>query len=160
LAFACTPKVVCQSAAGRGLPARAPEALADEGGRRRDAGITTQSFAAGFVSYIIGIRSPPAGAPAALALLRAWLPYAERDEVMAEFAAEFAARQVREGSRAARSRLWRQVLGSVPSRAADVLRGWTGFKPASSHLRPGGPRMESFIMDLRYAARRLRSQPT
>ncbi|MFL5345763.1 MAG: ADOP family duplicated permease [Hyalangium sp.] len=96
-----------------------------------------------------------------LVLLRAWLPYAERDEVLAELSAEFTAREAREGRRAARAWLWRQVLGSVPPLVRRTFsRGWTGFEPASSRLRPGGPRMESFIMDLRYAARRLRSRPT
>jgi predicted permease len=93
--------------------------------------------------------------------LRVWLPYAERDEVIAELSAEFANREAQEGQRAARAWLWRQVLGSVPPLMRRTFsRGWTGFEPASSRLRPGGPRMESFIMDLRYAARRLRSRPT
>ncbi|MDY7230389.1 ADOP family duplicated permease [Hyalangium rubrum] len=96
-----------------------------------------------------------------LALLRSWLPYAERDEVIAELSAELAAREAREGRRAARAWLWRQVLGSVPPLVRRTFsRGWSGFEPASSRLRPGGPRMESFIMDLRYAARRLRARPT
>lgn len=94
------------------------------------------------------------------ALLRAWLPYAERDEVMSELSAEFATRAEREGRQAACAWLWRQVLGSVPPLVRRTFsRGWTGFEPASSRLRPGGPRMESFIMDVRYAARRLRSRP-
>ncbi|HVG58045.1 MAG TPA: ABC transporter permease, partial [Hyalangium sp.] len=94
-------------------------------------------------------------------LLRAWLPYAERDEVIAELSAEFAAREAREGHGAARAWLWRQVLGSVlPLVRRTFSRGWTGFEPNSSRLRPGGPPMESFIMDLRYAARRLRMRPT
>ena len=96
-----------------------------------------------------------------LALLRAWLPYAERDEVCAELSAEFTLREAREGRRAARAWLWRQVLGSVPPLARRTFsRGWTGFEPASSRLRPGGPPMESLIMDVRYAVRRLRSRPT
>ena len=95
------------------------------------------------------------------ALLRAWLPYAERDEVIAELTHEFAIREAREGRRAARAWLWRQVLGSVPPLVQRTFsRGWTGFEPGASRLRPGGPRMESLIMDLRYAARRLRSRPT
>ncbi len=95
------------------------------------------------------------------ALLRAWLPYAERDEVLGELREEFAARQEQEGRQAARAWLWRQVLGSVPPLVRRTFsRGWTGFEPASSRLRPGGPGMESFIMDVRYAARRLRSRPT
>ena len=93
-----------------------------------------------------------------LLLLRACLPYSERDEVIAELAAEFTARQSREGRRVARAWLWRQVLGSVPPLARRTFsRGWTGFEPASSRLRPGGPLMESLIIDLRYAARRLRT---
>ena len=96
-----------------------------------------------------------------LTLLRACLPYSERDEVIAELSVEFTARQAREGRRAARAWLWRQVLGSVPPLARRTFsRGWTGFEPASSRLRPGGPLMESLIIDLRYAARRLRSRPT
>jgi putative ABC transport system permease protein len=96
-----------------------------------------------------------------LALLRAWLPLAERDEVLAELQAELATREARDGRRAARAWLWRQVLGSVPPLVKRTFsRGWTGFEPASSRLRPGGPPMERIIMDLRYAARRLRSRPT
>jgi len=112
-------------------------------------------------------QSPPSsGGPVKVprlprALLWAWLPYAERDEVMTELCAEFAQREAREGRRAARAWLWRQVIGSVPPLMRRTFsRGWTGFEPASSRLRPGGPPMESFIMDLRYAARRLRSRPT
>jgi predicted permease len=94
-------------------------------------------------------------------LLRAWLPFAERDEVISELSAEFADRAAREGLQAARAWLWRQVLGSVPPLVRRTFsRGWTGFEPASSRLRPGGPAMESLVMDLRYAARRLRSRPT
>lgn len=104
---------------------------------------------------------PPQVPRLPLALLRAWLPYAERDEVIAELSAEFAVRVSREGPRAARAWLWRQVLGSVPPLVGRTFsRGWTGFEPASSRLRPGGPPMESFIMDLRYAARRLRARPS
>ncbi|HZI11540.1 MAG TPA: ADOP family duplicated permease [Myxococcus sp.] len=103
----------------------------------------------------------PGGPPRLpLALLRAWLPYAERDEVIAELSAEFTAREAREGRQAAGAWLWRQVLGSVPPLARRTFsRGWTGFEPRSSRLRPGGPPMESLIMDLRYAARRLRTRP-
>ncbi|HEX8704809.1 MAG TPA: ADOP family duplicated permease [Myxococcaceae bacterium] len=81
--------------------------------------------------------------------------------MIAELGAEFAEREARAGHRAASAWLWRQVLGSVPPLVRRTFsRGWTGFEPAASRLRPGGPRMESLIMDLRYAVRRLRSRPT
>ncbi|WP_224243527.1 ADOP family duplicated permease [Hyalangium gracile] len=81
--------------------------------------------------------------------------------MIAELTAELVAREAREGRRAARAWLWRQVLGSVPPLVRRTFsRGWTGFEPGSSRLRPGGPRMESLIIDVRYAARRLRSRPT
>src|SRR6476659_4391634 len=93
-------------------------------------------------------------------LLRAWLPFAERDEVIADLRAEFQTRHARDGAASARGWLWRQVLGSLPPLVHRTFRrGMTGFEPASSRLRPGGPPMESLIMDLRYALRRLRSRP-
>ncbi len=96
----------------------------------------------------------------AAALLRAWLPLAERDEVLADLAAELDARRTREGAGPARRWLWRQVLGSLgPLVTRTFSRGWSGFEPPSSRFRPGGPPMESFILDVRFAARRLRTRP-
>ena len=100
---------------------------------------------------------PPLGVRA---LFRALLPIAERDEVLAELDAEFRRRLVSDGANAARSWAWRQALGSVP---ALLRRGWwrgmTGFEPQANRLRPGGPMYESWIMDVRYAVRRLIRRP-
>jgi len=94
------------------------------------------------------------------ALFRALLPIAERDEVLSELTAEFRRRMVAHGEAAARRWAWRQALGSAP---ALLRRGWwrgmTGFEPNANRLRPGGPMFESWIMDTRYAVRRLMSRP-
>ncbi|HEX6057452.1 MAG TPA: ADOP family duplicated permease [Gemmatimonadaceae bacterium] len=96
-----------------------------------------------------------------MALLRALLPYAERDEVLADLAEEHAERARGHGRTAARIWLWRQVLGSTPALLRrSWWRGWSGFEPRANRMRPGGSSMESWIMDLRYAARRLRTRPT
>jgi len=80
--------------------------------------------------------------------------------VVGDLLEEFRGRASRDGTWAARAWLWRQVLGSVPPLARRTLsRGFTGFEPASSGLRTGGPWMESLIIDLLYAARRLRTRP-
>jgi putative ABC transport system permease protein len=101
--------------------------------------------------------SLPAGAAA---LLRALLPHAERDEVLDDVAREYAERRRGAGPLAARVWLWRQVIGSVPSLLQrGWWRGWTGFEPHANGLRPGGPMFESWIMDARYACRRLVSRP-
>ena len=92
-------------------------------------------------------------------LFRGLLPHAERDEVVSNSAIEYCERRAH-GAVAARVWLWSQLLGSVP---ALIRRGWfrgrTGFEPPASYLRPGGPMFESWIMDARYAARRLMSRP-
>jgi putative ABC transport system permease protein len=99
------------------------------------------------------------GLPAAI--VRALLPYAERDEVLDDLAAEHAARAAAHGRLAAQRWLWRQLLGSIPALVRrSWWRGWTGFEPRASQLQSGGPAMESWIMDLRYSARRLASRPT
>ena len=97
----------------------------------------------------------------AAALFRGLLPLAERDEVIADLNAEYAQRATTFGRASARSWMWRQLLGSVPPLAGRTWwRGMTGFEPRSSRLRPGGPMFESWIMDFRYAARRLMRRPT
>ena len=89
------------------------------------------------------------------------LPLAERDEVLADLQAEYDHRLNANGAFRARAWLWRQTLGSLP---ALFRRGWwrgtTGFEPQANRLRPGGPMFESWIMDFRYAARRLMRRPT
>ncbi|HEU4628605.1 MAG TPA: ADOP family duplicated permease [Gemmatimonadaceae bacterium] len=110
---------------------------------------------------------PPAGAPhhplpgLPARLLRLLLPIAERDEVLEELGAEYREHAARRGPAAARRWLWRQVLASVPPLLRrSWWRGMTGFEPKANRSRPGGPAMESWIMDVRYAVRRLRMRPT
>ncbi|MFN2567663.1 MAG: ADOP family duplicated permease [Gemmatimonadaceae bacterium] len=95
------------------------------------------------------------------ALITAFVPYAERDEVLSELAAEYGARAAERGPRAARLWLWRQAFGSLPMLLRrSWWRAWTGFEPDANRMRPGGPMIEGWIIDARYAARRLRSRPT
>jgi putative ABC transport system permease protein len=96
-----------------------------------------------------------------LGLLRVLLPRAERDEVLADVQAELTARARADGPEAARRWLWWQALRSAPA----LLRwGWwrerTGFEPRANTYRPGGPMLQTWISDARYAARRLRARPT
>jgi predicted permease len=97
----------------------------------------------------------------ALALLLRLLPHAEREVVVRELADEHAERAKRDGTVAADRWLRRQVLASAPALLRrGWWRGWTGFEPRANRLQPGGLPMEGWIMDLRFAARRLRSRPT
>ncbi len=97
----------------------------------------------------------------ASSLLRALLPAAEREEVLGDLGDEYAHRRGTRGRVAAALWLWRQVLGSTPALLRrSWWRGWTGFEPAANRFLPGGLVMESWIMDLRYAVRRLGSRPT
>jgi predicted permease len=95
------------------------------------------------------------------ALFRALTPIADRDELLADLQAEYVWRAGRFGRAAARRWAWRQAIGSLPFL---VHRGWwrgmTGFEPHANRMRPGGPMFESWIMDVRYAGRRLLSRPT
>lgn len=94
------------------------------------------------------------------ALLLALVPYAERAEVRADLSAEYADRVARDGAGSARLWLWRQAIGSVPTLLRrSIWRGWTGFEPEANRMRPGGT-IEGWIIDTRYAARRLLSRPT
>jgi len=96
-----------------------------------------------------------------IAIVRALLPYAERDEVLDDLHAEHRQRIASDGRRAARWWLWRQLLGSMPALARRTAwRGWTGFEPRASRFLTGGFVVESWIMDVRYSARRLASRPT
>ena len=93
-------------------------------------------------------------------LLRSLLPRAERAETIDEMAREHARRAANGGHLGAGLWLWRQVLGSLPHLLRRTLwRGRTGFEPESSRLEPGGPGVESWIVDGRYALRRLVKRP-
>lgn len=105
-------------------------------------------------------RRPERLPPLVTALFRVMVPIAEREEVVADLQAEYADRAQRAGPRAARRWAWRQALGSLPALLRRTWwRGMTGFEPRANRLRPGGPMLESWIMDLRYAGRRLLSRP-
>ena len=93
------------------------------------------------------------------AIFRALLPLAEREEVLADLAAEFRHR-ARTSRAAAHVWAWRQAIFSLPALTRRIWwRGMTGFEPQANRLRPGGPMVESWIMDLRFAARRLMRRP-
>ena len=95
------------------------------------------------------------------AIVRALIPYAERDEVIEDLTTEHAQRVVEHGRLAATLWLWRQLIASAPAFASRTLwRGWTGFEPQANRLQTGGLFVESWIMDLRYSARRLATRPT
>jgi putative ABC transport system permease protein len=97
----------------------------------------------------------------AAAVFRWLAPIAERDEVLADLQAEYEARKGRHGSRAARRWVWQQALRSVPALVRRTWwRGMNGFESGANSMRPGGPMLEMWIIDFRYAARRLRSRPT
>jgi predicted permease len=94
-----------------------------------------------------------------LAILRALLPRAERDEVLADLAAEYAQHAAAAGQPEARRWLWRQAVGSAPALLGwSWWREWTGFEPRANAYRPGGPMLKSWITDARFAARRLRNR--
>ena len=96
-----------------------------------------------------------------VALLRGILPYAEREEVLADLADEYAERRQGQGRWAAWLWLWRQALGSLPALLRrSWWRGWTGWEPRANRWQPGGFAMESWIRDARYGVRRLRTRPT
>lgn len=101
------------------------------------------------------------GLPAfAAALLRRLLHEAEREEVLSDLAEEYAARELRTGSVSARLWLWRQVLLSAPGSARRSWQaGTTGFESEANRMRSGGSGMESWIMDGRFALRRIRTRP-
>ena len=93
-------------------------------------------------------------------LLGALLPLAEREEVLADLGAEYGERAAASGEAAARRWVWGQLLASAPALLRrSWWRGMTGFEPTANRMRPGGPPMESWIIDVRYALRRLRTRP-
>ena len=95
------------------------------------------------------------------AIFRRLLPIAERDEVLADLQDEYMRRMAASGRGAAWRWLWLETLGSIPALAKRTWwRGMTGFEPRANRMRPGGPMFESWIMDFRYATRRLLRRPT
>src|SRR5262245_27182414 len=96
----------------------------------------------------------------AIVILRAFLLPAERDEVTSDLTAELKARIATSGRARATVWLWMQLLRSIPSL---VRRSWwrsrTGFDSRANVMNPGGPPMERWLLELRYAARRLRNRP-
>jgi putative ABC transport system permease protein len=97
----------------------------------------------------------------AIRLLGALLPRAERDEVLGDVRAEHAARAAGSGRARADEWLWRQVIASLPGL---LRRSWwrstSGFEPDANRFRTGGPVFETWVMDTRYALRRLVRRPT
>jgi hypothetical protein len=92
--------------------------------------------------------------------VRALFPIAERDEVLVDLEDEVQRRASTYGLRAARRWVRRQGIGSIPALVARIwFRGMTCFEPRANRMRPGGPMFESWIMDARYAVRRLISRP-
>lgn len=103
---------------------------------------------------------PDALPPWPHALLRALLPRAERDELIADIAAEYRDLVERDGEPAARRWLWRQAISSAPSLLSwSWWRGASGFEPRANAYRPGGNLIKHWMADARYAARRLRTRP-
>src|SRR5262247_2961721 len=99
--------------------------------------------------------------PRVTAVLLRWLLHpAERGEVLSELEGEFADRCARVGRMRARWWLWRQVLGSVrPMLGRSWFRGTTGFESEADRMRGQELRLESWIMDARFALRGLRLRP-
>jgi len=72
------------------------------------------------------------------ALLRALLPRAERDELLADIRVEYAQLARSSGPRAAQRWLWGQTLHSAPSLLRwSWRRSRTGFEPSANAFRPG-----------------------
>src|SRR5690242_17405694 len=93
-------------------------------------------------------------------MLRALLPRAERDELLADLTAEYAQHAATRGRVVAHRWLWRQALRSAPALLGwSWWRGWTGFEPRANAYRPGGSMLQNVRADARYAARRLRARP-
>jgi predicted permease len=97
----------------------------------------------------------------AIRLLRSLIPPAERDEVVADLELEYRERVARGGRMAAGRWLWLQLGRSLPALLSRAWwRGRTGFDSPVNAMNPGGPSMERWIVELRFALRRLRTRPT
>jgi len=94
-------------------------------------------------------------------LIESLIPPAERDEVVADLEHEYRERVMRSGRIAAGRWMWLQVARSLPALLKRMWwRGRTGFDSPVNAMNPGGPSMERWIVELRYALRRLRTRPT
>ena len=103
---------------------------------------------------------PPLPPRVPTALLHALLPANERDEVLAELSAEYVERAAAGGTGAARRWMWVQALRSAPALVSWTWwRSWTGFQPRADAYRPGDSMLANWLMDARYAARRLWARP-
>jgi predicted permease len=98
--------------------------------------------------------------PTAVRMLVRWLPLAEREEARADLASEYEARRRRHGVLRAQIWAWTQLIRSLPALSRRTWsRGMTGFDPYANAMQPGGPLMERWMLDARYALRRLRTRP-
>ena len=96
----------------------------------------------------------------AWALLRSQLPHAARAEVREDLEREYGERVAARGRLRARAWLWRQALGSVvPLGGRSAARGASGWESPSERLTGGGPWLEGWIRDVRFAGRRLKRRP-
>jgi putative ABC transport system permease protein len=94
------------------------------------------------------------------AVICSLVPHAERGEVRAALAAEFAQRVRTTGEPAARHWVWTQAFRSAPGLLRwTAWRGATGYEPQSSAFQPRGPIVKTWLTDAHYAARRLRARP-
>jgi putative ABC transport system permease protein len=105
-------------------------------------------------------RSQPELPRLARALLQLVLHPAERAEVLADVAEEFAARRSRDGGARARAWLWGQVWHSAPALLQrSWFRGRTGFESEADRMSEGRRGLEGWIVDMRFALRTLRTRP-
>jgi len=93
-------------------------------------------------------------------VLRLLAPRAERDEILADLAEEYAAKAARDGGGAARRWLWNQAFASSPALLRwSWWRSRSGYEPRANAFRPGDPVLKTWMTDARYAMRRLRVRP-
>ena len=98
--------------------------------------------------------------PVALGLLLRCLPLAERAEARTDLESEYRERVSAHGVIHAQRWIWTQLARSLPPLSRRTwARGSTGFEPRANVMNPGGPLMERWLLDARYAARRLRTRP-
>ncbi|MGH7616833.1 MAG: ADOP family duplicated permease, partial [Gemmatimonadaceae bacterium] len=98
--------------------------------------------------------------PVAVRLLLRCLPLAERDEARADLVAEYRARVATHGRGRAERWAWTQFFRSLlPLSSRTWRRANTGFDPGANVMNPGGPFVERWLLDARYALRRLRTRP-